>query len=47
MISEGMTVPTGEEVAEHPETEQARRPKQELKRVNFDFPTWMAESLDE
>lgn len=38
---------SGEEVAEYLDTEQARRPKQELKRVNVDFPTWMVESLDD
>ena len=36
----------GEAVLEHFELSQAKRPGQEQKRVNVDFPTWMIRSLD-
>mgnify|MGYP005842145361 CR=1 FL=1 len=36
----------GESVLEHLDLSQARRPNQEQKRVNVDFPVWMIESLD-
>ena len=36
----------GEEVAESLDTSAARRPNQETKRVNVDFPVWMIASLD-
>lgn len=37
---------SGGEVLEHLDTQSARRPNQEMKRVNVDFPAWMIESLD-
>ena len=36
----------GESVIEHLELSKARRPEQEQKRVNVDFPLWMINSLD-
>lgn len=36
----------GEDVVEYLDTESARRPNQETKRVNVDFPAWMVDSLD-
>jgi hypothetical protein len=37
---------SGEEIIEYLETLSARRPNQQIKRVNVDFPVWMVESLD-
>ena len=37
---------TGEEIVEYLDLLTARRPNQEIKRVNVDFPKWMVESLD-
>ena len=36
----------GKEVASDLDLDKARRPNQEQRRVNVDFPTWMIESLD-
>lgn len=36
----------GEDVTEHLDLSQARRPRRTHKRVNVDFPIWMIESLD-
>jgi hypothetical protein len=36
----------GGEIAEHLDLSQARRPQQEQKRVNVDFPLWMVRALD-
>ena len=36
----------GQDVSDHLDLATARRPKQEQRRVNVDFPTWMIESLD-
>ena len=36
----------GENVVEHLDLSKSRRPKQEQKRVNVDFPLWMIHSLD-
>ncbi len=36
----------GKSVVEHLDLSKARRPKQEQKRVNVDFPLWMIQSLD-
>lgn len=36
----------GKSVVNHLDLSKARRPKQELKRVNVDFPLWMIHSLD-
>ena len=37
---------SGQDVTEHLDLSQARRPRIEQKRVNVDFPIWMIESLD-
>ena len=37
---------SGKNVSEYLDLEAARRPNQEIKRVNVDFPVWMVESLD-
>ena len=37
---------TGENVSQHLDISKAKRPKQEQKRVNVDFPIWMVHSLD-
>ena len=37
---------SGEDITEFLEIENARRPGQEQKRVNVDFPVWMIRSLD-
>lgn len=37
---------TGEDITEYLELTEARRPGQEQKRVNVDFPIWMVRSLD-
>ena len=36
----------GKEVVSDLDLDKARRPNQEQRRVNVDFPTWMIESLD-
>ncbi len=36
----------GESIIEHLDIANARRPEQEQKRVNVDFPLWMIHSLD-
>jgi hypothetical protein len=36
----------GEDVTAHLDLSKARRPGQEQRRVNVDFPSWMIESLD-
>ena len=36
----------GEDVSEYFDTGHAKRPGQEQKRVNVDFPIWMIQSLD-
>ena len=36
----------GEDLTEHLELSKARRPDEEQRRVNVDFPAWMIESLD-
>ena len=37
---------SGEDVSEYLDIDTKRRPNQEIKRVNVDFPVWMVESLD-
>jgi hypothetical protein len=37
---------TGEDVSKYLDMSKARRPEQELKRVNVDFPLWMIQLLD-
>ncbi len=36
----------GEDITEHLDRSRARRPEQEQKRVNVDFPVWMIQQLD-
>ena len=36
----------GEDISEHLNITKARRPGQEQKRVNVDFPLWMIQLLD-
>ena len=36
----------GKDVTEHLDLSGARRPLQDVKRVNVDFPMWMVHSLD-
>ena len=36
----------GEDITAHLDLSKARRPEQEQKRVNVDFPVWMIHSLD-
>jgi hypothetical protein len=36
----------GEDVTEQVDWSKARRPDEEIKRVNVDFPTWVVEGLD-
>ena len=36
----------GEDITDSLDMSRARRPNQETKRVNVDFPVWMIESLD-
>jgi hypothetical protein len=36
----------GERILEQLDLSKARRPKQEQKRVNVDFPIWMVQALD-
>jgi macrodomain Ter protein organizer (MatP/YcbG family) len=37
---------SGEEITKYLDLSKARRPEQEQKRVNVDFPVWMIHSLD-
>ena len=37
---------SGKDITSALDLSRARRPQQEQKRVNVDFPTWMIESLD-
>lgn len=37
---------TGEDISKYLDMTKARRPEQEHKRVNVDFPLWMIERLD-
>ena len=37
---------TGEDITKYLDLSKARRPRQEQKRVNVDFPVWMIHSLD-
>ena len=36
----------GEDIMEYLDLANARRPNQDIKRVNVDFPLWMVDSLD-
>ena len=36
----------GEDISKHLDMSKARRPEQEQKRVNVDFPLWMIQQLD-
>jgi len=36
----------GEDISKHLDITKARRPRQEQKRVNVDFPLWMIQLLD-
>ena len=36
----------GEDISQYLEVSKARRPEQEQKRVNVDFPVWMIQRLD-
>jgi len=36
----------GEDLSEHLDLSKARRPGEEQRRVNVDFPAWMVNSLD-
>jgi hypothetical protein len=36
----------GEDISEYLDTTKARRPLQDQKRVNVDFPIWMIQQLD-
>ena len=36
----------GEDVSAHVDWSKARRPNQEARRVNVDFPAWMVQGLD-
>ena len=36
----------GEDICEHLDLAKARRPQQDQKRVNVDFPLWMIQQLD-
>ena len=37
----------GEDITEYLDLSSARRPNQEVRRVNVDFPEWVIESLDQ
>jgi hypothetical protein len=37
---------SGEDITEHLDLPKARRPEQDQRRVNVDFPIWMINSLD-
>ena len=36
----------GEDITRHLDLKRARRPEQEQRRVNVDFPVWMIQQLD-
>ena len=36
----------GEDITAHLDLSQARRPEQDLKRVNIDFPVWVVQKVD-
>ena len=36
----------GEDITAHLDLSQARRPEQEAKRVNIDFPVWVVQKVD-
>jgi hypothetical protein len=36
----------GEDISQYLDISQARRPQQDQKRVNVDFPVWMIQQLD-
>ena len=36
----------GQDITEYLDLDRARRPSQEQRRVNVDFPVWMIQSLD-
>ncbi len=38
---------SGESIVKHLDMSKARRPEQEQKRVNVDFPLWMVKQLDQ
>jgi len=40
------TFDNGEDITKYLDSSKARRPEQEQKRVNVDFPVWMIHSLD-
>ncbi len=40
------TFDEGGDISAHLDVTRARRPEQELKRVNVDFPLWMIKQLD-
>ena len=40
------TFDAGEDITSHLDLTKARRPEQEQRRVNVDFPVWMIHSLD-
>ena len=42
----GKSIDAGEDVTRELDLTAARRPGQEARRVNVDFPAWMVESLD-
>ncbi|TQE93323.1 MAG: CopG family transcriptional regulator [Spiribacter salinus] len=46
MNSRRHQIDAGEEITDSLDMSRARRPNQETKRVNVDFPVWMIESLD-
>ncbi|MFQ6759337.1 MAG: CopG family transcriptional regulator [Deltaproteobacteria bacterium] len=37
---------TGEDITAHLDLSQARRPEQDSKRVNIDFPVWVVQKVD-
>lgn len=37
---------TGEDISQYLDVSKARRPQQEQKRVNVDFPLWMIQEMD-
>jgi hypothetical protein len=37
---------TGEDISQYLDVSKARRPQQEQKRVNVDFPLWMSQEMD-
>lgn len=37
----------GQDISEHLDIDNARRPARETRRVNVDFPAWMVEALDD